>query len=110
MSPRISWIVALGLLPCFTGCGGAVKEQQIEVQAANDPLFEPRSILQRYAEGQPLGSEAESFPMLVEAVRKVDADRAGVLDQGFQDLLKASPGERAAKAKQLLDQLQPSPG
>jgi hypothetical protein len=48
--------------------------------------------------------------MLVETVRKIDPDRAAVLDQGFQDLLKASPGERAAKAKQLLTQLQPSPG
>jgi hypothetical protein len=107
---RISCLVALGLLPCLWGCGGAVKEQRIEVRAANDPLFEPRSILQRYADGQALGSEAESFPVLVEAVRKIDPDRATVLDQGFQDLLKASPGERAAKAKQLLTQLQPSPG
>ena len=107
---RNSCIVALGLLPCLAGCGRPVQEQRIEVQTANDPLFEPRSILQRYADGQPLGSEAASFPTLVEAVRKIDPDRAAVLDQGFQDLLRASPGERAAKAKQLLTQLQPSPG
>jgi hypothetical protein len=107
---RITWIVALGLLPCLWGCGGTVKEQRIEVRAANDPLFEPRSILQRYADGQALGSEAASFPMLVEEVRKVDPDRAAILDQGLQDILRASPGERAAKAKQLLTQVQPSPG
>jgi hypothetical protein len=110
MVSRIPAALAAALVLTISGCGGAVREQRIEIRAANDPLFEPRSILARYADGQPLGSEVESFPAMVQHVRSVDPQRADLLEQGLQELLQAAPGARAAKAKQLLEQLQPSPG
>jgi hypothetical protein len=89
------------------GCS-PVRVEQIEVKASNDPLHEPRQILERYASGQALGSEVTSFPKLVDDVRKVDATRADVLDKGLNDLQKASPAARPALAKTLLAKLQPS--
>lgn len=102
-------LVAWCCLFAIIGCGhGGVKVEQIEVKASNDPLHLPRSILQRYAEGQPFGSEVSSFPAMVETLRKVDKDRADVLEQGLDELQKASESERPAKAKELLAKLQPS--
>jgi hypothetical protein len=90
------------------GCGSSVREETIEVKAANDPLHAPRSILQRYADGQALGSEVESFPKLVEDVQQVDPARAQILEKGLKDIRKAAPASRPSLAKALLTKLQPS--
>ena len=92
------------------GCdsGDRVKVESIEVSTANDPLYEPRSILQRYADGQPLGSEVTTFDYMVKKVRETDPQRADVLEQGFKELQEAAPPARAAKAKELLAKIQPS--
>jgi hypothetical protein len=103
-------VIGLTLALSALGCGSGVKEEQIEIKTANDPLFQPRSILQRYAEGQMLGSEVTSFPKMVEDVRATDPARADVLEKGLQELQQAAPGARPGKAKKLLEQLQPSMG
>ncbi len=108
----MSWkcsLVVFGGVMAVTGCGhGGVKEETIQVKAANDPLHMPKSILQRYADGQAFGSEVSSFPAMIESVRKVDKERAEILEKGLDELQKASEGERPAKAKELLAKLQPS--
>lgn len=102
-------VIAFGCLVSIVGCGhGGVKEEKIQVKSTNDPLHVPKSILQRYADGQPFGSEVSSFPAMVETVRKVDKERAEILEKGLEDLQKSSEGERPAKAKELLAKLQPS--
>ena len=90
------------------GCARSAKEKNIEVKASNDPLFQARSVLERYAKGQPPSSEVTSFPKMVEDVRKVDPARADVLQKGLEEIKKASPSARAAKAKELLERLKPS--
>jgi hypothetical protein len=90
------------------GCGGAVMEETITVQAANDPLNEPRSILQRYADGQAIGSEVSTFADMVARVEKVDPDRAAILRDGLTEIEAAAPSARASLAKTLLEKLQPS--
>lgn len=107
---RIHYLLAgLVLTVLATGCGDERrKEEQIDVKTANDPLHAPRSILQRYAAGQPLGSEATSFPHMVEEVRKVDPNRAAILEKGLEEIQKAAPAARRGKAKELLAKLQPS--
>ncbi|MFO1040474.1 MAG: hypothetical protein U0941_01735 [Planctomycetaceae bacterium] len=108
MSWKCTFVVFGGLVSVI-GCGhGGVKEETIQVKAANDPLHTPKSILQRYAEGQAFGSEVSSFPAMVESVRKVDKERADILEKGLDELQKASEAERPAKAKELLSKLQPS--
>lgn len=65
-------------------------------------------ILQRYAEGQALGSEVTSFPKLVEDVRAVDPARADILEKGLQEVQQSDSSALPGKAKKLLEQIQPS--
>lgn len=99
---------ALLLGVAVAGCRPSMREEQIDVKESNDPLNAPRTLLQRYADGQPMGSEATSFAKMVEDVRKVDAARADVLEKGLAEIEKAPPGKRPALAKALLQKIQPS--
>jgi hypothetical protein len=108
MSLRRFFVLGLGL--AFSGCTpqGLTPPEQIEVKASNDPLTMPRSVLKRYAEGQPPSSEVSMFPSMIEEVRKTDPMRADILEKGLAEIQKASGPARAAKAKTLLEQLAPS--
>lgn len=101
-------LIGLALLVFAAGCGQHPREAQIEVKGSNDPLAAPRSLLQRYAQGQPITSEVTSFPHMVESVRKVDPRRADILEKGLEELQKAPPASRPARAKELLGKIQPS--
>jgi hypothetical protein len=99
-------IASLAWLAFGAGCGG-VREEIIVTKPENDPLYEPRQLLQRYADGQRMGSEATTFPSLVEKVRATDPATADLLQKGFDDLVKAPQSARRAKAKELLGKIQP---
>ncbi|MCC6421576.1 MAG: hypothetical protein IT429_25435 [Gemmataceae bacterium] len=105
MIRKYAILTGLLLAGFVAGCGQ--REQDIQIKVPSDPLAEPRAILQRYASGQPMGSEATSFPTLVANVRKVDPAQADILDKGFKDLQKAPAASRAALAKDLQSKLQP---
>ena len=61
-------------------------------------------ILNDYTQGAPMGSEAMTFEEIVAEVRKTDPPKATILEKGFADL-KRSPGNRSAKARELLKKL-----
>ena len=92
-------IIVVALLG-LSGCG---KEAPVEVKPQSG-LERAKVILNDYAEGAPLGSEAMTFPEIVEEVRQTDPQKAAILDKGFADL-KRSPGNLRAKARELLKQL-----
>jgi hypothetical protein len=97
------------LLGIAVGCGppGRVEERTIEVKP-NTELEQAKQYLKNYANGQPLGSEVTSFTHIVESVRRDDPTRAEILEKGFAELQK--PGVNiAAKAKEILKQLEPRP-
>lgn len=100
-------MIALAVAAAVHGCGPSVKQERIEIKApaASNPLAEATSLLERYAGGQPLTSEATSFPNLVERVRKEDSAKADILAAGFAELEKAAPAARPAKAKEILSKL-----
>jgi hypothetical protein len=84
------------------GCGGA-KGPQAEVKPQSG-LERAKVILNDYAQGAPMGSEAMTFEEIVGQVRKTDPQKAVILDKGFADL-KRSPGNRSVKARELLKKL-----
>jgi len=86
------------------GCS-PVKEEQITVKPQSDPLKSARSLLEGYANGQPMTSEVTSFPKMVEDVRAVDPVKADILEKGLNDLQKSAPNARPAKARELLKKL-----
>jgi hypothetical protein len=87
------------------GCSG-VEEKVYDLQE-NSALKQARGALERYAAGQPLGSESEGFEQLVARVREKHPKEADVLQQAFTDI-KAQPASRASIAKKALEKL-PAP-
>ena len=92
-------IIFIALLG-FCGCK---KEPPIEIQPQGG-LERAKAILNDYANGAPMGSEAMTFEEIVEEVRKINPQKATILEKGFADL-KRSPGNRSVKARELLKQL-----
>jgi hypothetical protein len=88
----------LGLWGC--GMGG---DPPVEVKPQGG-LERAKAILNDYANGADMGSEAMTFEEIVAEVRKTDPKKATILEKGFADL-KRSPGNRSSKARQLLKQL-----
>lgn len=104
-------LTLLAPIALFTGCGTGLPEQTIQVDAANDPLNEPRSILKRYADGQKIGSERESFDRIVKSVQESDPAAAEILSAGFEELKKTSSDSAfKKKAKELYDKIAPKIG
>ena len=92
-------IIVVALLG-LCGCG---KDPPVEIKPQSG-LERAKVILNDYARGAPMGSEAMTFQEIVEGVRQTDPQKAEILEKGFADL-KRSPGSRRAKARELLKQL-----
>ena len=92
----------LGLLQA--GCRPSNLPKTRKILVASDPLKEVRSYLEGYVQGQPVGSERELFPKLVDEIRNTDADKAAVLESGLDEIVK-SPATARARSKKLLDEL-----
>jgi hypothetical protein len=95
-------IIFMALLGLW-GCGRGGKGPQAEVKPQGG-LERAKVILNDYAQGAPMGSEAMTFEEIVAEVRKTDPQKATILEKGFADL-KRSPGNRSAKARELLKKL-----
>jgi hypothetical protein len=100
--PLLAVLLLAALTP--SGCGPAgVREKTVEIQNSTG-LAEARAILERYAKGAPMTSEASDFPQIVDEVRKTDPAKAEILEKGFADLQKRK-GNLAPKARELLKKL-----
>ncbi len=94
----------IALMPLAAiGCGGGKNEEDIPVKAP-DPMIQITSTLQRYANGEPLGSEVTSYDYMVNELRKVDAAKADILKAGLDELQKVK-GSPAVKARDLMKKL-----
>jgi hypothetical protein len=93
----IIFTALLGLWGCGPGKGPQPGAKQSGLERA-------KVILNDYAQGAPMGSEAMTFEEIVEDVRKTDPQKADLLEKGFADL-KRSPANRSAKARELLKRL-----
>src|SRR5262249_58421371 len=87
----------------FLGFGAGGKAPPVEVKPQSG-LERAKVILNDYAQGAPLGSEAETFQEIVEEVRQTDPQKATILEKGFADL-KRSPVNLSGKARELLKKL-----
>lgn len=101
---RTSVLVAALLAPlAVVGCGGG-GQPPVKVQPLSG-VEQAKAVLRGYAKGDPVGSEVMTFPDIVEEVRKADPAKAEMLKQAFDELPKATPANRAARAKALLGKL-----
>lgn len=108
MLRKLSLAFFLPILGLAIGCeSGKIQEKTIEVKE-NGGLARAKQLLESYAKGQPLGSEVTSYQGIVDEVRQTDSARADALEKGFAELQKLKAGT-AAKAKEILKQLEPQP-
>lgn len=105
--PDVRWIVGTILTTAvFLGCQRDLPKEKEYRRTMPQAMDTTKQILQRYVAGASLGSEADRFPQIVEEIKKTDPQRATVLEQGFEELLKIKEGPRlAARAQSLLEQL-----
>jgi hypothetical protein len=90
------------------GCDNTQRgKREIPVNPGNDPLAPSRAVLERYARGEALASEVQSFPKLIEDVKKADAERGAIIEQALADIQK-NPAGRAEIAKAALEKIKPS--
>jgi hypothetical protein len=86
----------------LSGCGlGGSPPVEIQPQSG---LERAKGILNDYAKGVAMGSEAATFEEIVAEVRQTDPQKATILEKGFADL-KRSPQNLSGKARALLKQL-----
>ena len=94
-------IIFMALLGLW-GCGAGAKAPVVD--KPQNVVEQAKVILNEYAQGGPMGSEAARFEDIVEELKKTDPQKATILEKGFADI-KKSPNSRQAKARELLKQL-----
>ena len=82
-------IVCVALL----GLCGCAKDAPVEVQPQSG-LERAKGILNDYASGVPLGSEAATYEEIVAEVRQTDQQKAAILEKGFADLKRSKQNLR----------------
>jgi hypothetical protein len=95
------WGILCLALMGVVGCGSGAPPVQVQPQSG---LERARTILNDYASGVPMGSEAATFDEIVAEVRQSDPQKAAILEKGFAEL-KRSPQNLRDKARSLLRQL-----
>jgi hypothetical protein len=93
----IIFVTLVGLCGCGSNSPPVVVQPQSGLERA-------KAILNDYASGVPMGSEAATFEEVVAEVRKTEPQKATILEKGFADL-KRSPQNPRDKARALLKQL-----
>jgi hypothetical protein len=87
------------------GCSGQktpeVKKYQVQMPTG---VERAKQVLQNYANGAPVGSEATTFSEIVDEVKKTDPQKGALLEKGFAEI-RQSQESPAEKAKALLGQL-----
>ncbi|MBA2116473.1 hypothetical protein [Bremerella alba] len=102
-------VVAASLLTLpLVGCSQSSQKQRIIPLKASASLNNARSILENYAKGAPVTSEADSFDTVVAGVRKENPKVADILAEAFQKI-RENPGNRARIAKDTLKEMPAKP-
>ncbi len=100
--------LALAVIVVSLGCSRTSQQERIIPLKASASLENARSVLQNYANGAPVTSEAAGFDPMVEGVRKEDPASADILQDAFSKI-KANPASRVAVAKKALEELPEKP-
>jgi hypothetical protein len=88
----------------FIGCQQTSQKEKVYSVPVATGVERAKQLLQTYAGGQPVGSEAESFSEIVEQAREEDPEKAKILEEGFEQI-KKNPQNPSGPAKQLLSKL-----
>ena len=96
----IARLFPLALVAVLTiGCSGTVQDKVMTGTGTGPgPVDEAKALLRRYADGQPMGSEAMVFDDLAQRVTAADAAKGAKLKKFLDDAQKKGVDANAAKA------------
>jgi len=92
-------VTIVGTVLLCVGCNSTTQNKVLSYKP--DPVAEARSVVQGYANGQPIGSEMGTYDDLVSRVTAADAAKGAKLQQYFAEIKKKGSAD-AAKAKKML--------
>jgi AICAR transformylase/IMP cyclohydrolase PurH len=88
----------------LVGCmGSPVKESKVELHMKTG-VAKAKELLENYAKGMPIGSEASIFGKIVDEAKETDPAKAEIIKHGFDELLASKSGHKE-KAKEILKKL-----
>jgi len=98
--------VLLAAVAAAEGCGGGYREKVIPAKEFT-PLERARQMLERYAKGEPVGSDFMGFELLKEELASTSPERAAVIGEALTAIEKAMrrPAEVQAIARKTLAEL-----
>lgn len=110
MMKKISSVVLLFLIVLMVqGCGGDNSSQRLVVPTISEQeaLDRCKAYLQRYAEGQPMGSELADIDRVYDSLKN-QPEKVQILKTGLEELasLSAKPSAFKQKAQEILKQLE----
>lgn len=98
-----SWMVVVCVAALASGCSNLDPSQRDRMlETVPDPVAEARSMLEGYASGSPMGSEASMYDDLVSRVKAADAAKGESLAE-FLDDVRKSPSGLPSRAKKFLE-------
>ncbi|MBX9679132.1 MAG: hypothetical protein K2X38_10250 [Gemmataceae bacterium] len=101
---RLSLFFVVSILALASlGCPSGPKEEQIAIKS-NNAVQQAKDLLQNYAKGQPLGSEASNFNRIAADAVKEDPAKGAIVEKALKDI-EANQSNRAAIAKGALEKL-----
>lgn len=101
---RTAFLLAGIFLFSTVGCENKPVEKDIQIEIKGGPLEKAKALVKRYADGQPMSSEASTFPGLVEELKAANPAKGAILEKGLEDLQK-NKGSLKSAAKELLSKL-----
>ena len=90
------------------GCGAASVQDKVLHKNSTDPVDIAANLLESYAVGQPIGSEAEGYEEIISGVISVDATKGDELKK-FLDSIDRTRRVDRKEAKRLLELFRPEP-
>ncbi|MDZ7615722.1 MAG: hypothetical protein U1E05_01885 [Patescibacteria group bacterium] len=98
-------VLAAAMVLPVAGCGGDGTQKPRTIKVVQRTGVErAKQLLESYAAGNPVGSEAESYGEIVAGVREEDAAKADMLEAGLKEI-SANPAMAFRKSKELLGKL-----
>ena len=102
-------VCGLGLgFVTMQGCGNASVQDQVLRENSTDAVDIAANLLESYAVGQPIGSEAEGYEEIIKSVSSVDSQKGEDLRKFLNSIDQTRRIDRK-EAKRLLELFRPDP-
>ncbi|MEO2041851.1 MAG: hypothetical protein ABGW79_08330 [Pirellulales bacterium] len=104
---RLIWVLGISLI-AIQGCGSASVQDKVLRENSTDPISIAADLLESYAAGFPVGSEAEGYEEIIKSVTSVDSQKGEELKKFLDSIDRTRRADRK-EAERLLELFRPEP-